>query len=61
MLPIEPPKKDDKDDDDDPLMLLALNSETSIPWDVLENKVSRMLLKVDVAHPLVRLAGQKVG
>lgn len=43
MLPIEPPKKDDKDDDDDPLMLLALNSETSIPWDVLENKVSIML------------------
>lgn len=36
VLPVETPKKDE---DDEPIMLLALNSETSVPWDELEVKV----------------------
>ena len=37
MLPVETHKKDD---DDDPVLLLTLNSETSVPWEELEVKVS---------------------
>ncbi|KAI0778669.1 isoprenoid synthase domain-containing protein [Trametes elegans] len=37
VLPIESPKKDE---DDEPLLLLALNSQSHVPWEQLELKVS---------------------
>ncbi|KAH9858287.1 hypothetical protein C2E23DRAFT_174788 [Lenzites betulinus] len=40
VLPIDSPKKEE---DDDPLMLLALSSEASVPWEVLEIKGGKLV------------------
>ncbi|KAI0800786.1 hypothetical protein C8Q74DRAFT_1238733 [Fomes fomentarius] len=52
VLPLETPKKEE---DDEPIMLLALNSETSVPWDELEVK-GRKLAEL-LEKPVAQLSG----
>ncbi|KAI0639890.1 isoprenoid synthase domain-containing protein [Trametes polyzona] len=49
VLPIETSKKEE---DDDPLMLLALNSETNVSWDILETKQKKTPPAQPQAPPL---------
>ncbi|KAI0715066.1 hypothetical protein C8Q76DRAFT_729462 [Earliella scabrosa] len=55
VLPIETPKKDD---DDEPVMLLALNAETSVPWDELEAKARKLAEHLE--KPVTQMSGALV-
>ncbi|TFK94983.1 hypothetical protein K466DRAFT_534815 [Polyporus arcularius HHB13444] len=52
VMPVETPKKDE---DDEPITLLALNSETSVPWSQLELKARKLAEHLE--KPVAQLSG----